>query len=123
MDYEVAVFTASFEWYASPIIDKIDPSGNLIQHRFYRQHTQSIQIRDKEIYVKDLSIFKGVDLSKILIVDNSPCSFALNLQNGIPIVDFLRSKKDHELIKVMKYVRELAQSDNLMEANESHLHL
>ena len=30
MDYEVAVFTAGFDWYANPIIDKIDPSGTLI---------------------------------------------------------------------------------------------
>lgn len=29
-DYEVAVFTAGFEWYANPIIDKIDPQGTLI---------------------------------------------------------------------------------------------
>ena len=38
LDYEVAVFTAGFDWYANPIIDKIDPSGTLIQHRFFRQH-------------------------------------------------------------------------------------
>lgn len=30
IDYEVAVFTASYDWYANPIIDKIDPSGKLI---------------------------------------------------------------------------------------------
>ena len=29
-DYEVAVFTAGYDWYANPIIDKIDPSGTLI---------------------------------------------------------------------------------------------
>ena len=39
MDYEVSIFTAGFDWYANPIIDKIDPSGTLIQHRFFRQHT------------------------------------------------------------------------------------
>lgn len=30
LDYEVAVFTAGFDWYANPIIDKIDPTGTLI---------------------------------------------------------------------------------------------
>lgn len=29
-DYEVAVFTAGYDWYANSIIDKIDPSGKLI---------------------------------------------------------------------------------------------
>ncbi len=34
--YEVAVFTAGYDWYANPIIDKIDPTGTLIQHRYFR---------------------------------------------------------------------------------------
>ena len=29
-DYEVAVFTAGQDWYANPIIDRIDPEGKLI---------------------------------------------------------------------------------------------
>ena len=29
-DYEVAVFTAGYDWYANPIIDKLDPGRNLI---------------------------------------------------------------------------------------------
>ena len=36
--FEVAIFTAGDEWYADPIINKIDPNGTLIQHRFFRQH-------------------------------------------------------------------------------------
>ena len=34
--FEVAVFTAGYDWYANPIIDIIDPDGDLIQHRFFR---------------------------------------------------------------------------------------
>jgi len=34
--YEVAVFTASYDWYANPIIDVLDPDGTRIQHRFFR---------------------------------------------------------------------------------------
>ena len=64
-----------------------------------------------------------MDPSNILIVDNSPFCFALNLKNGIPIIDFFGSKTDNELIKVMKYVKELSKSDNVMEANEERLHL
>ena len=30
IDYEVAIFTASFDWYANPIIDRIDPTKTLI---------------------------------------------------------------------------------------------
>ena len=36
--FEVAVFTASHKWYADVILDYIDPSNTLIQHRVYREH-------------------------------------------------------------------------------------
>jgi len=47
----------------------------LVQHRWYRQHCTYIESQD--FYVKDLSIFKGIDLSKIILVDNHILSFAL----------------------------------------------
>ena len=28
--FEVAIFTAGYDWYANPILDRIDPSGTLI---------------------------------------------------------------------------------------------
>lgn len=36
MHYEVAVFTAGYDWYANPIVDHLDPDHELIQHRFFR---------------------------------------------------------------------------------------
>ena len=36
VDYEVAVFTAGYDWYADPILDYLDEDNDLIQHRFYR---------------------------------------------------------------------------------------
>ena len=30
LDYEVAVFTAGYDWYANPILDYLDPDGKLI---------------------------------------------------------------------------------------------
>lgn len=40
--FEVAVFTAGKQWFADPIIDYIDPNKNLIQHRYFRQHTSQL---------------------------------------------------------------------------------
>ena len=28
--YEVAIFTAGYDWYANPIIDYLDPTGQLV---------------------------------------------------------------------------------------------
>ena len=57
--YEVAVFTAGFDWYANPLIDFIDPTGTLIQHRFFRQHTTTVSHLNQTLFVKDLSVFAG----------------------------------------------------------------
>ena len=69
--------------------------------------------------MKDLSVFSGeVDLKKVLFVDNHIFSFAANLKNGIPVVDFLGDRQDTELLKVANYVLALADESNLMRANE-----
>lgn len=73
-NFEVAIFTASVEWYANPIIDILDPTGELVQHRFYQQHTSWVE--EQRLCVKDLRIFKGLDLKDVLIVDNYVNSFA-----------------------------------------------
>ena len=123
IDYEVAIFTAGYDWYANPIIDKIDPTGTLIQHRFFRHHTKSIEYQGQTSLYKDLTVFEGLDLTRTLIVDNQVFSFATHLSNGIPIANFYGNKKDSELIKVMKYVHEIAREDNLQLANERKFQL
>lgn len=122
-DYEVAVFTCGYDWYANPILDKIDPSRTLIQHRFFRQHAQTITYRGQESLYKDLGKLRGIDLTQTLIVDNNVFSFATHLSNGIPIASFYGSKQDCELIKVMKYVHQIAKEDNLAVANERQFQL
>ena len=69
--------------------------------------------------MKDLSVFSGeADLKKVLFVDNHIFSFAANLKNGIPVVDFLGDRQDTELLKVANYVLALADESNLIRANE-----
>lgn len=70
--YEVAVFTASHKWYADEILNYMDPTGELIQHRFYRE--SCIKTEDN-VYLKDLRIIKNVDLKDIILVDNAVYGF------------------------------------------------
>ena len=85
----------------------------------FRQHTCQLGDEDDSLFVKDLKIFKGdITLDDILIVDNNIYSFAFNLENGIPILDFLGDKKDKELLKVMKYLDLLRHYPNLRVRNE-----
>ena len=71
------------------------------------------------MYVKDLSIFSGdVNLDNILIVDNNIYSFAFNLENGIPILNYMGDKQDDQLIKIAEYLRHLKGAKNLRVENE-----
>ena len=90
-DFEVAVFTASHQWYADVILDYIDPEKKLIQHRIYRD--KCIKSTDN-VYIKDLRVFKNRDLKDMVIVDNAVYSFGAQLANGIPITPFKDDKDD-----------------------------
>lgn len=79
--------------------------------------------KGQKIFIKDLSILKGIDLRNVLFVDNHIFSFAGNLRNGIPVVDFVGKKDDYELLKVANYVKNLAKAKNVMAENEKNFSL
>jgi len=72
--FEVAVFTASHKWYADVILDYMDPKGIYFQHRLYRD---SCIKTTENVYVKDLRIFKNVDMKDMILVDNAVYSFGV----------------------------------------------
>ncbi|KAH9258429.1 hypothetical protein BASA81_003478 [Batrachochytrium salamandrivorans] len=96
--YELMTFTAGTEGYASKILDDLDPTGELIKHRFYRHHCLKI---DDETYLKELQLLNR-PLDRIVLVDNNLLSFVTNPSNGIPIESFYgREPHDVALIALM----------------------
>jgi len=79
--FEIVVFTASEAPYANKVLDLIDPKG-FIEHRLFRQHYTQVNGN----FVKDLTLL-GRPLSDIVIIDNSPVSFAFQPMNGILCAD------------------------------------
>jgi CTD small phosphatase-like protein 2 len=102
--YEVIVFTASEQNYADAVLNHLDPAGDLIHHRLYRQHC----IRTNGVYVKDLRILANRRLEHTVIVDNSALSFAFQVDNGIPIITWLDDVNDKELANLKNYLRMLS---------------
>lgn len=101
--FEVAIFTASEPIYANRILDLIDPHGENFHHRLFRESCISVDGN----YIKDLNV-AGRDLSKLILVDNSPHTFGYHVSNGIPIDSWYETNRtDNELEKLEWFLREL----------------
>jgi len=116
--YDIICFTASTSYYANPVLDIFDKNYEIFSLRLFRESCISVELDDTLIYVKDLRILKNVNLSDIVIVDNSLISFAFQLDNGIPILPFYENKKDKELLYLVSYLDSIINSDDLRIENK-----
>lgn len=71
--YKLVIFTASVQEYADPVIDWLEQEKKFFHGRYYRQHCTF----RNGAYIKDLSSVEP-DLSKVMILDNSPTSYIFN---------------------------------------------
>ena len=114
--FEVGIFTASVKEYADAVISFLDPENKLIKFRLYRNNC--INFNDS-FTVKDLRIFKNVDLKNIVLIDNSMYSFAPHINNGILINSFINDKEDNELYNALEYLTNfILPSKDVREVNE-----
>lgn len=71
--YELVIFTASVQEYADPVIDWVERERKYFSRRYYRQHCTY----RNGAYIKDLAQVEP-DLSKVMILDNSPMSYVFH---------------------------------------------
>lgn len=94
--YTVVIFTASVQEYADPVIDWLDQGRGLISARLFRE---SCSFKAGS-YVKNLQVVDE-DLSKVCLVDNSPASYRLNRENGIPVEGWTSDPNDEALLDLL----------------------
>ena len=93
--FEVIVFTASLGKYADPLLDLLD-KHSVIKWRLFREACYPWE----GSYVKDLQCM-GRDMRNMILVDNSPHSYAFQPENAVPIGTFIDDPADQELLECL----------------------
>lgn len=126
--FELQIFTASVKEYADPIIDWLEsdilsshpkkktPSGphdatarppKVFTKRYYRNHCT---YRTGVGYIKDLSKFFPTkdDLKNVIILDNSPISYAMHEDNAVMIEGWINDQSDRDLLNLLPMLYSLS---------------
>jgi len=109
--YEVVIFTASLSKYADPVLDLLD-IHKVVDWRLFRESCSPF----KGSYVKDMGRM-GREISQIMIIDNSPHSFAFNPENAIPCGTWFSDKNDRELLDLIPVLEQLSE-DSVTDVRE-----
>lgn len=113
--FEIVVFTASQRVYADVLLDQIDPEKKLIGHRIFREACLLVQGN----YLKDLEVL-GRDLTKSVLVDNSPHAYGYQIDNGIPIESWYDDDTDTELLKLIGFLKKIHSADDVRPIIREH---
>ena len=74
-------------------------------------------------FIKDLRILKNRDLKDMIIVDNLVHSFGFQIENGVPIIEFLNDPSDMELKYLADYLLKGHHISDLRDYNREKLRL
>jgi CTD nuclear envelope phosphatase 1 len=100
--FNLVVFTASVQEYADPVIDWLEAERKYFSARYYRQHCTFRH----GAFIKDLSSVEP-DLSKVMILDNSPLSYMFHQDNAIPIQGWISDPTDSDLSNLIPFLEGL----------------
>lgn len=74
-------------------------------------------------FIKDLRIVSNRTLKDIILVDNLVHSFGLQVDNGIPILEYKNDEKDVELLHVGEMLMEAKEEDDVRKYIQKKINL
>uniref|UniRef100_A0A3B1ITT0 CTD (carboxy-terminal domain, RNA polymerase II, polypeptide A) small phosphatase-like a n=1 Tax=Astyanax mexicanus TaxID=7994 RepID=A0A3B1ITT0_ASTMX len=111
--FECVLFTASLAKYADPVADLLDQWG-VFRARLFRESC----VFHRGNYVKDLSRL-GRQLSKVIIVDNSPASYIFHPENAVPVQSWFDDMADTELLDLLPLFEGLSREEDVYSVLQS----
>ncbi|ALC43068.1 CG12078 [Drosophila busckii] len=97
--YNLVVFTAATEGYASKVLDYLDAGRNILNRRLFRQHC----IEVCGIRAKYVSLVEE-DLSNVVLLDNCCMANSFNVGNALYIKSFRRGNQDNQLLCMLPFL-------------------
>lgn len=107
--FDLVIFTASVKEYADPVIDWLETERKYFSKRYYRNHCT---LRDREGYIKDLSTVDP-NINKLIIIDNSPISYALHENNAILVEGWINDDSDQDLLNLLPLLEALKYTNDV----------
>lgn len=118
--FEIVIYTASTQTYASIIVKTLDPHSQYITQILSRG---SCLMTKNGFFIKDLRLIENRKLKNVVLLDNYVHSFAFTIENGVPILEWRNDKEDDELLHILNYLQELSEVPDIRKHNRECLNL
>ena len=106
--FNIIVFTASMANYAEFVVNLLDPTKQYISEIYSRSSCTSIM----NFYIKDLTTLE-LDLSQVVILDDSLLSFSFQVDNGVLIEPWRGQEDDLVMLRLVPFFNELAEQEDI----------
>lgn len=110
--FECVLFTASLAKYADPVADLLDKK-KVFHGRLFREAC----VYYDGNYIKDLDRL-GRNVDNVIIIDNSPASYAFHPKNALPVRTWFDDPHDTELMDLIPILEKLSKTDNIYQILE-----
>ena len=116
-DFEIIIFTASTQYYAFQVANALDPEKKYFSGILSRNHCM---LTKNGFFIKDLRLIENRQIKNVVLLDNYVHSFAFNIENGIPILEWKNEQDDDELLHMLGYLKEVSACDDTRVFNRDH---